>query len=210
MPLYRTIYLLLSSVLLFSACAFGKYKRMKTLRKEIITAENLKPVVPPQGQSSKYKASIDVLNKHFSGIIVLKQTDSETGHLVFVTELGMRMFEFVVRGDSLSPDFVFEPLNKPSLVKALVKSFSDILLTHVFNKEAEVKQDKKGEYYLLKDGRNNLVITKDASNFTGVNRVFSGNKKSSKTLYESSYSKISFRTYGLVKLRIEMNRITEN
>jgi hypothetical protein len=204
------IYLLLSSLLLFNSCAYNRYKRMESKGKEIITESNLKPVIPSDGSPVKYKASIDILNKHFSGIIVLKQTDPTTKHLVFVTELGMRMFDFVMRGDSLKADFVFEPLNKPKLIKALTADFRDILLVSVFNKEADRKTSSKGDYYLMKDDKNNIAIQKDANNFTVENRIFNGKKKTGKIIYTGNYSGIKFRSYGLVKLRIELNRLTEN
>lgn len=205
---YRIIYLLLSSLLILSSCALSKYRRAETKSKEIITANNLVPVVPVEG-ASKYKASIDVLNKHFSGIIVLKQTELEVRHLVFVTELGMRMFDFVMRGDSITPEFVFEPMNKPKLIRALTSSFKDILLVGVYNKEASVKKGRDSDFYLLNTGRNNVVIVKDAANFTTINRVFSGNKRSSRTIYNATYATIDYRTFGLVKLRIRLERLMD-
>jgi hypothetical protein len=208
MALYRIIYLLLSSLLILSSCALGKYRRAETKNKEIITANNLVPVVPAEG-ASKYKAGIDVLNKHFSGIIVLKQTEPDVRHLVFVTELGMRMFDFVMRGDSITPEFVFEPLNKPKLINALVNSFKDVLLVGVFNKEASVKKGKDSDFYLLNTGRNNIVIVKDAANFTTINKVFSGRKRSSRTIYNATYAAIDYKTYGLVKLKIRMERLMD-
>src|SRR5581483_5695324 len=133
---YRIISLLLSS-LIFSSCAYHKLASYRKQTEVVIAASNLQPVIPLAG-AVKYKASIDVLNKHFTGLIVLKQTDADTKHLVFVTELGMRMFDFEMKGDSMKPVFVFDALNKPKLVSALVRNFQAILLIDWFNKTAEL------------------------------------------------------------------------
>jgi hypothetical protein len=206
---FRIIYLLLSSLLILSSCAYNKYKRKETKSKEIITEKNLIPVIPADGKAVKYKASIDVLNRHFSGIIVLKETEPGVRHLVFVTELGMRMFDFVMRGDSISPEFVFEPLNKPKLVNGLINGFRDMLLVGVYSKEALVKKGEGSDFYLINNGKNNLVIIKDAANFTSESRVFTEKKKVSRSRYTANYESIDFKTYGLVKLRIKLDKISD-
>jgi hypothetical protein len=206
---FKIIYLLLSSVFILSSCAYNQYKRKETKTKEIITEKNLVPVIPSDGKAVKYKASIDVLNRHFSGIIVLKETEPGIRHLVFVTELGMRMFDFVMKGDSIHPEFVFEPLNKPKLIMGLTNGFRDMLLVGVYQKEASVKSGKQGEFYFVNSGKNNLVIIKDAANFTTANRVFAGKKKSSRSIYGANYESIDFKTYGLVKLKIKLDKIPD-
>src|SRR5688572_23798190 len=100
---YRIIFLLLSS-LYFSSCAYRQLASYKKQSDILVTPAVLQPVIPLI-HAVKYKASIDVLNKHFTGLIVLKQTDADTKHLVFVTELGMRMFDFEMKGDSMKPVF---------------------------------------------------------------------------------------------------------
>ena len=210
---YRIIFLLLSSLVL-SSCAYHKLaapsKRLAPLNTEIIN-----PVIPASG-AIKYKASIDVLNKHFTGLIVLKQTDRETKHLVFVTELGMRMFDFEMKGDSMKPVFVFDALNKPKLVTALVRNFSSILLIDWFSDVAWILE-KQGKEYLhlersippfMRDARHFFLFTDDKKNATKL-QVFKKRKKESKVVYSNNYENIKLKQYGLVKLYIEMDKINE-
>lgn len=206
----RILFFLLSSASIFlSACAYSKYSKVKSAGTEVITSAKLVPVIKPDQTSSKYKTSIDVLTKHFTGIIVLKQTDSLTQHMVFVTELGMRMFDFIIKGDSVKAEFVFDALNKPAFVNALTNNFRDILLISSLRKSAEFKSAKNKAYYWVKDGVNSIAIWKDARNFAQATKIFRGRKKHSKITYENDYQTIQFKQFGVVKIKIELNRINE-
>lgn len=203
---YRIIFLLLSSLLL-SSCTYRQLASYKKQKELLITPENLRPVIPSSG-AVKYKASIDVLNKHFTGLILLKQTDTQTRHLVFVTELGMRMFDLEMKGDSMKPVFVFDPLNKPKLVSALVRNFKSILLIEWFNKSADVVVKSAKEALHLKLDNRHLFLFEEGDNAEKL-QVFNKHKKESKTIYSNNYGTIKLKQYGLVKLYIELEKITE-
>lgn len=210
---YRIIFLLLSSFLL-SSCAYNKLaapsKRLAPINTGIIN-----PVIPASG-AIKYKTSIDVLNKHFTGLIVLKQTDPDTKHLVFVTELGMRMFDFEIKGDSMKPVFVFDALNKPKLIKSLIRNFGSILLIDWFSDVAWILEKQGKEYLHLersispfrRDTRHFFLFIDDKKYATKL-QVFKKRKKESKVVYSNDYGNIKLKQYGLVKLYIEMDKINE-
>jgi len=204
---YRIIFLLLSSFLL-SSCAYRQLASYKKQKRLLITQSELEPVISP-GAAVKYKAAIDVLNKHFTGLIVLKQTDGQTRHLVFVTELGMRMFDFEMKGDSITPVFVFEALNKPKLVAALVRNFKTILLIQWFNKNADVIVKSGKEALHLKEDKHHLFLFKNENKYAVKLQVFNKHKKETKTIYSDNYNTIKLKQYGLVKLFIELEKISE-
>lgn len=204
---YRIIFLLLSS-LIFSSCAYHKLASYKKQSDLVINSSSLQSVIPPTN-AVKYKASIDVLNKHFTGLIVLKQTDADTKHLVFVTELGMRMFDFEMRGDSMKPVYVFDALNKPKLVTALIRNFKTILLTDWFNKTTELATKSGKEVLHLKNNKYHLFLFRDAKGYVTEQRVFIKRKKETKTIYSSNYGTIKLKQYGFVKLFIELEKIKE-
>jgi hypothetical protein len=204
---YRIIFLLLSSSLL-SSCAYHKLASYKKQTDLLISTSNLQPVIP-EANAVKYKASIDVLNKHFTGLIVLKQTDADTKHLVFVTELGMRMFDFEMKGDSMKPVFVFDALNKPKLIKALVMNFRTILLIDWFNKTAKLSAKSGKEVLHLKSGKHHSFVFRDPGNYVTEQRVFNKHKKETRTFYNNNYNTIQLKQYGLVKFYIELEKIKE-
>jgi hypothetical protein len=202
---YRIIFLLLSS-LVFSSCAYHQLASYKN--NSDVTKKEIKSFVP-QDKALKYKASIDVLNKHFTGLIVLKQTDSETKHLVFVTELGMRMFDLEWKGDSLKPVFVFEPLSRPKLVKALVRNFETMFLVKWVNKSAESAYEDNKNILHLTEGKKHMFFVDYLEPSNAEQWVFNKHKKETKTIYSGNYETIKLKQYGFVKIFIELEKIKE-
>ena len=203
----RIIFLLLSS-LLFSSCAYHKLASYKKQSEVLVNFNNLNPLIPP-AKAVKYKASIDILNKHFTGLIILKQTDSYTKHLVFVTELGMRMFDFEISGDSIHPVFVFDPLNKAKLINALQRNFETILLLKWYDKKAEVRVKSGKEVLHLTNNKHHCFLFKSAENDAVIQQVFNGHKQETKTMYSQGYQTIKLKQNGIVKLFIELEKINE-
>jgi len=204
----RIIFLLLSS-LFFSSCTYKKVAAYQKKSSYTFSSEELPPFDHLE-KALKYKASIDVLNKHFSGLVVIKQTDSETKHLVFVTELGMSMFDFVVKGDSMKPVFVFDALNKPRMVNALVRNFETIVFVKWFNKSLELREKSGRQTVYLRDGDHERFFIKDQPiKLYHEQLVFYKHKKETRTLYSLNYDHIKLKQYGLVKLYIELDKIKE-
>ena len=140
----RKPYLLLSSFFLFSffvSCHISKFKQPKQCNRVVITNKAFEPVLN-KTKATKYKGSIDVLKNHLTGIIIVKQTDSATTHIIFVTEIGMKMFDFEWKNNEMKAAYVFEPLNKPTLIKALLSNFKQMFLLDVFDKSIGINKIK--------------------------------------------------------------------
>jgi hypothetical protein len=209
---------LLSSFLLltfFISCSISKYQSSVKPFKETLTYQRLQPVVNPNGISSKFKASIDVLNKHFTGLVIVKKTDSISTHVIFVTELGMKMFDLEQKDTSLNMVYVFEPMNKPNLIKVLKTNFKNMLLLGVYDKERTTGflKNKQKTYEILNGKEKRYLIVADTNKLM-TQATFSKKKKISKITYvynteKTAYTQIKCVQYGLVKIKIELNKITE-
>lgn len=206
-------YLYLSScllILLVSSCKISKYKHA-SCDKVVLTEQLLQPIIKTQ-QPLKYKATIDVLKNHLTGILIVKQTDSVTTHFVFVTELGMKMFDFSYANNTMNADYVFEPLNKPKLIQSLMRNFENMFLLKAINHSAGECKNKEYNFYVLEklSGEKTTVYLKtDSLTHIQNQEIFNGRKKSSKVDYAYSqttnnYSRISTIQYGLVKIYIDL------
>ncbi len=201
---YRIISLLLSSFLL-SSCVYHKLSSYKKRSDYTFPSGKFNNVE----KAIKYKTSIDVLNKHFTGLIIFKKTDAETRHVVFVTELGMTMFDFVIKGDSMTPVSVFEGLNKPQTINALIRNFETIFMVKWGNKNLE-KREKSGKVALyLKEGKHERFVIDGGEKESAEQWVFYKRKKETRTTYSPEFEHIKLKQYGLVKLYIEMDKINE-
>lgn len=211
---FPTRYLWLSSllILLFTSCRYARYQ-VSPGDPVTLSAASLLPVIPADGSARTYKASIDVLSRHFSGLIIVKQTDSLTRHLVFVTELGMKMFDFQIRDTAIAPVYVFEPLNKPKLIKLLEQDFSTILLLQAYGPPARRATAGRSDMaYLVKENKNSHFYIYQQDNALILQETFHKHKRKTRTAYtyqhtSRSYSSIQFKQYGLVKIYIALTEI---
>lgn len=210
------LYLLLSSFFLFTffvSCRISKYKHATECNRVVITKSAFAPILKGK-TASKFKATIDVLKNHLSGIIIVKQTDSITTHIIFVTEIGMKMFDFEWKNNEMKSVFVFEPLNRPALIKALQTNFTFIFLLDVFNKSAGWCTNKNiKSYYELEEYKYRFIVADTLNGIISQN-IFHKNRKSCFINYtftpeNKTYSQIKCTQYGLVKIKTELNKIEE-
>ncbi len=207
------LFLLLSSICccVLISCSISKFKHPSTSNKVIITKDAFAPILQ-NNKASKYKATIDVLKNHLSGILIVKQTDSVATHLIFVTELGMKMFDFEYKNKVMSSVYVFEPLNKPSLINALHTNFKNIFLFDVYDAEAFYCSKKtRLPYYKLTEPKNHFIV---ADTIKGISEqfFFNNNRKGCVINYTFNpelklYSQIKCTQFGIVKIRTELETI---
>lgn len=197
---------------MLSGCAISKYKHI-SCDKIVMNERNMQPVVPASGLV-KYKASIDVLKNHLTGILIVKKTDSLSTRLVFVTELGMKMFDFEAKNNTVNAVYVFDPLNKPALIDALKRNFNNLLLLNAYGQETAmctkgntliygIKSEKDKRYYTLADQN---------ARAASLQETFHKRRRDSKTEYTYDkaiglYTTIKTKQYGLIKFYFELNAI---
>jgi hypothetical protein len=204
-------YLLLSSLFLFSGCHISKYKHL-SCDKIVLSESHISPIL--KGKTAlKYNASIDILNNHLTGLLVVKQTDSISKHIVFVTELGMKMFDFEVKGNEINVVYVFEPLNKPKLINVLKQNFSDMLLLTPYGYNDSKCENQNHIVYISSRDKTKRCFTISKSNELILQETFRKNKRISKINYtynaaSQTFSQIKCKQYGLIKFYFELNEPT--
>lgn len=213
---FQKRYLLLSSIficLLFVSCSISKFKHPKESNRVVVSKQAFPPVLN-EFKATKFKASIDVLKNHLSGILIVKQTDSLSTHIIFVTEIGMKMFDFEWKNNEMKAVFVFEALNKATLINALLCNFKSIFLLDVYNTHAALCSSKKFKsYYQLEGCKYKYIVADSISGLTSQN-IFNKNRKSCFINYtfvseNKSYSQIKCIQFGFIKIKTELNKIDE-
>lgn len=135
---------LLISLLLFvtSSCAL---KTTKGLQPTAITeATIVNPYFSDPAVDYVYKAKIAVYGKHFGGIVIIKKVGANKHRVVFTTEFGSKIFDFLFEGDQFTKNFILEALDKKIVVNTLQKDFQ-LLLTET----SKVQEQFTSEGYTI-------------------------------------------------------------
>lgn len=207
-------YLCLSSLFIALLVGCSPTHGYKLSRAEIITGTHVTTIIN-KDKSLLYKAKINLYNKYYSGLIILKQTDSITSHLVFITELGMKMFDFEIRNNQFKLIYVFEPLNKPKILNLLESDMKLILLQNLLNKDATVFEQKNHTTLIYQTANNKFKNYYFINNSTKTvdKTIVKGSvfiKEKVCYIYDDSLNakQIILKHKGFIRLKIELNNIS--
>lgn len=183
-------------------------------RTELVTESDIHSIIN-KDNSLLYKAKINLYNRYYSGLIVLKQTSPGTSHLVFVTELGMKMFDFEIRNNQFKLIYVFEPLNKPNVLSLLENDLKLILLQNLLNKEAKVyeRNDQDKRIYQTTNNKLKNYYFVNAKTKTVERAIVKGKlfiKEKVEYIYNDSTiaKQIKLKHKGIIRLKIELNNLS--
>lgn len=104
-----------------------------------------------------YKAKINVYNHKFGGIIIIKQLGNQKHRVVFTTEFGNKLFDFLYEGEEFTKNFIVEELDKKLIVNTLRKDFKLL----ISEKTAVIEQYLIEDYEVFKtsmDKRTNFYF----------------------------------------------------
>jgi hypothetical protein len=151
-------YLLLSSCLFLLAGCSSVYKNLQPATGDINDLQKFKP----DFKDALYKAEIDVVGHHLSGLLLIKTLPDSTIRMVFSTETGYKFFDF-----SFSPDggfkvfYVVKQMNKNAVIKTLKKDFELILLPQKNYTSAYLRKDDYNLYYIFPKSKGSFCYITD-------------------------------------------------
>ncbi len=121
MAYFRMKYFLFSiSAFLSSACA-SYYKTLQPAVVETSCADKLKP----KGIASAwFSTGVDVMGKHISGLLLIKEMPDQSIRIVFTNEVGVTFFDFEFSRDGkFEVKKIINQLNKKIIIETLKKDF---------------------------------------------------------------------------------------
>lgn len=103
----------------------------------------------------KYRTSIDVIGKHLSGILIIKQQEDSSHRVVFVNEMGVTFFDYTFFENKYQVNQIIESLDKKAVKKTLAKDLGMILQKGIFKPNPTFNINQSGgiqTYQLQKKG----------------------------------------------------------
>src|SRR5688572_30773844 len=111
-----------TSCLLFSICLinFGCASDYKGLQAVTVDQTCLDRIRQPALATSWYTASVDVVGKHISGLLLVKEMPNQSKRIVFTNEAGVTFFDFGFESDNTFKVYsIIKQLDKKPVVRLL-------------------------------------------------------------------------------------------
>jgi hypothetical protein len=144
------------SVLILMSCAVSRPELSPTS----IDTNCIRKFVP-EFKSEWYNTSVDVLDKHLSGLLLFKQMEDESMRIVFTNEAGVKFFDF---GFDQKGDFkvhqTLEKLNKKAVINTFRKDFELLLMNKVrFSEPKAFESDSTLRFAFESEKETDFVVT---------------------------------------------------
>ena len=166
-------FLLFSCTLILGACA-ADYKALKPADFNQACLDKIKPALPDR---QLYDASIDVVNRHISGLLIVKTLEDGSRRVVFTNEAGIKYLDFGWTADrDFHRYFIMEQLDKKAVVELLRRDFE--LLIGIYYRNSQWKGWRNGSEYLMTTpvGNDRFYVVTD-EDCTGFVRAELGSKR---------------------------------
>lgn len=159
-------YLLISFCFFLMGCA--SYPDKNNFVKNKVSDSDLKNIYfSDKNQDYVYKANIDLYNKHFGGVFIVKKITDNNHRVVFTTEMGNKIFDFSFINEDFKVNYILQDINKKILIHILKKDFKVLieesplfLNSYTFNNyivfETEI-YNKKHYYYTINNQIHKII-----------------------------------------------------
>lgn len=144
------------SIVFLTSCALKTTEGLRQVDFNKVEVEN--PYFSNPEIDYVYKAKIEVYNKNFGGILIIKKTGIKTHRVVFTTEFGSKLFDFKFEGDDFTKNFVVEDLDRKFIInilrddfKLLINEKANVLMAYESDNQSvfKTKSDKRYNFYFL-------------------------------------------------------------
>ncbi len=117
-------YLPFSILLVLLHGCISEYSHLQASEPDPMCAARISPL---HIETSWYSASVDVLNKHISGLLLLKNMPDSSRRIVFTNEAGVTFFDFGFSDGIFKVHSVISQLDKKPVIQTLRRDFELIL-----------------------------------------------------------------------------------
>jgi len=202
---------LISSSLLSVSCTPAHYS---SLRETGSGRVNLEKYVPVDSDDKKvlFRTGIDVYGQHFSGMMFIKYFGERHYRTVFITEVGMSIFDFEFNRGNFTDHGSYDLIKKPYILETLKKDLMLILMEDGSSPEAVIYEDSESKsivyrmnsgdeynYYYIDRTGSLLKIENSSGNFKKIKIEYSYNA-------DNSVRRIEIRHYN-ADLMMEFNTL---
>lgn len=183
--------LLSASLCLLLACCSCAPSITRECRKgETVSATKgqFPPMIDASSRLCKYNMTIDFMRKHFSGLLLVKETETGTYRTLFSTHFGLSLFDLEIGSDSLTVHHCIEPLNKKKILSLFYRDFSVLF-------GLNIPPENKVTVYNCTDPQTDIVYKLSTPGFKGYYRIDGVENRMREIKLGSGLRKTTFRSF---------------
>jgi hypothetical protein len=132
-----------SLLLLLTGCS-SVYRNLRPAKGDPAVLAQFKPTI----RVALYKAAIEVMGEHLSGLLLIKKMEDSSTRLVFSNEIGFKYFDFEFSANGgfrvLS---IIRQMDRKPVIKTLRKDFQLIMMEGLETGAALIREDQGLIYY---------------------------------------------------------------
>lgn len=136
--------------LLFSSCLVillgcsSAYKHLQPATGDPDVLRKFEPVF----SRALYKAGIDVVGNHLSGLLLIKRMPDSSIRMVFSNEIGFKFFDFEFSpGGGFKVFSIIKQMDKKAVIKTLRKDFELVMMQNTDTANMLIRKDSSGLIY---------------------------------------------------------------
>ncbi len=201
-------YFLFSALLLaFSACS-NYFRDMVPIASDQHCVEKLRPGTPET--TTWYQASVHVVGKHISGLMLIKTMADSSVRVVFTNQSGFKFFDFEFLPDGrFSVKHVISQLDRQPVIKTLEQDFALLLGLPFHGKTGAWRRDDE-RYFGVTSRKEGVYMVTDANCRTLIRLERSSNRKRMVSImFDADGAVITHHTFRMETVLKKMNGYAE-
>ncbi|NVO03187.1 MAG: hypothetical protein HXX09_10860 [Bacteroidetes bacterium] len=210
-------YLILSSffVIIFSACGLSFHSNLRTEECRFLNKNEVNTIFNDGFVKALFKTNAHVYGKDFGGLIFIKLMPDNSYRINFITEFGMKIFDFEFKNEKFKVYSCLEQINKKIIINTLEKDFRLLLTNQLTKKKVKILKEKKSNTKVLKvkEGKfkNYYFLDSTNVNFNKIESCKNLFKKVTVDLkeYKQGFPKTINFTHKNIDLDIRLNKIEQ-
>ncbi len=187
--------------LIISSCSLQTTKNL--IEKEVLNKEVENLYFSDSNKDYVYKAKIDVYGNKLGGILIVKKTDNYNHRVVFTTEFGNKLFDFLFLEDEVINNFIIEELNKKFIINTFQKDFRLLISEKI--KVINQYESESAEVFKTVNGKRNNFYFINKKSFT-LDKIVSTSKSNEKV--EILFSNIKNQIANSILINHKNSKLT--
>ena len=159
------------AALWLAACGPPRY-----VNQEAETQNVCGQIAPRSFDSNWYNASVDVMGRHFSGLLLIKNLNALEQRVVFTSEAGLTFFDFEFKDDQFKVHNVVRQFDRRAIIRTLRKDLG-LLLALPFRAGNFTHYESADERYFAVDEKNETAYFITSKDCASLRRLELGNKR---------------------------------